>query len=49
MREVMVSNSRSPLQISVFLFGRIQLSSVYMENDLLIYLPTYRLFFYKNH
>lgn len=36
MREVMVSNRRSPLQISVLLFGSIQLSSGYIENHLLI-------------
>lgn len=41
MRSMLVSNSRSLLQIRVFLFSRIQ-SSRYIENNLLIYLPTYR-------
>lgn len=38
MREVVVSKSRSPLEINVLCFGRIQ-SSGYIENHLLIYLP----------
>lgn len=46
MREVVVSKSKSPLQISVLLFGRIQSSSGYIENHLLIYLPPD--FFFKH-
>lgn len=35
MREMMLSNSRTPLQISTFLFGRVQSSSGYIHNLIL--------------
>ena len=41
MREVILSSSRSLLQLSMFLFGRIQSSSGYVYNFCLTYLYLY--------